>query len=371
MKNKPIYLSAKLGFIGEFGENEKPVSDIEILRVGTLYDRNLTITQEMLNDMVKHFNENVVGQELSVNKDHSAGEACGWIKNVYLVGDVLFATVEWTWAGYHLIKDELYKYVSIEFFTKYPRATDGQKVNNVVTGLALTNTPALKNQKALSLSEQNNYLTQTNMFEKLLAELLAKDTVLEADYSLAETLMADFSEEEKLGHKENMEALKAKMAKCKKDMEDLEKAEKEKLSAMNTNKVTLAKVTEENIQLAERVALLEADKRKMELSVKADAVILSETKQVGLPTAKKDEAIEFMATLSDEQVEKFISLMSSLQSYEAGTKGEAVVAKDTDGKNSDVEARLSALNAEADKICKETGRPRQEVLEEITPKYYA
>ena len=210
------------------------------------------------------------------------------------------------------------------------------------------------------------------MFEKLLMELLGKDTVLEADYSLAETLLAEIPEEEKLGYEDKMKALKEKMAKCKQDIADLEKSAKQKMSTLENDKIVLGKVTQENIQLSERLAHLEAKNRKTELSVKADAVVLSESTTIGVPTAKKDEVIEFMESLTDDQVNSFITLMSGLQSYEAGTAGKATKAQDTEGKvPTDVEAKLAMLNAEADKVCAETGRLRGEVLAELTPKYYA
>lgn len=381
-----FHILSEVGLVGEMVENRLPVSQVEVLRTGTIFDRGLKITEQMLDDFVKHFNENVVGQEISVNKDHSDGVACGWLKNLYKEGTCLMATIEWTIEGTMLIKNDLYKYVSCEFFDKYPRSTDGKVMKNVFTGLALTNTPAMKNQKPLMLSEIKQYnLTNKTMFEKLLSELLKKEVVLDADLALAQTMLSELGEEEQLGYKEKMEALEAKMAKCKKEMEALEKekaemAKKGKKEEMADKSVAnlLAEQTKltEKMQLQEQeLTQLRVEKRMTALSEKANKIVLSEKTQLGLPVAKKDDAVAFMATLSDEQVETFVSLMSDLAQFDAGVKGASVPSSDVSGEKTslsakEVEDKIAKINAEAEEMSKAKGIELAEAVRIVTEKYY-
>ncbi len=373
---------SEVGIIGEVVENRLPVSQVEVLRTGTIFDRGLKITEQMLDDFVKHFNENVVGQELSVNKDHSTGVACGWLKNLYKEGTCLMATIEWTIEGTMLIRNELYKYVSCEFYDKYPRSTDGKVMRNVFTGLALTNTPAMKNQRPLMLSEIKQYnLTNKTMFEVFLSELLKREVVLEADLVLAETMLSELGEEEKLGYDEKMAALKAKMAKCKAEMEALEKAKKGKKEDMS--ETASANLLSENQKLAEQVKAhaieleqLRTEKRMTSLSEKAKAVILSEKVQLGLPVAKEADVVGFLATLSDEQVETFVSLMSNLQAFEAGETGKAVQSKDLSGSEQklsaeEVDKKIAKINAEAKELAEKDGIELSEAIDIVTVKYYS
>ena len=64
---------------------------------------------------------------------------------------------------------KLFKFVSAELAYKYPHHETGKLVANVFIGLALTNTPALKGQEALALSEQlDKLINNTHMLKKLL-----------------------------------------------------------------------------------------------------------------------------------------------------------------------------------------------------------
>ena len=70
-KNTINYLSQVTLGEGEF-------SDVEVLRVGTIQDRDLKITKKMLTDFVDNFKKNTYGTELQVNLEHRRGsEAAG------------------------------------------------------------------------------------------------------------------------------------------------------------------------------------------------------------------------------------------------------------------------------------------------------
>lgn len=384
-KPKQFRLKSSLGFFDdvEIVENQPTITEVEVLRVGTLYDRGMKITQEMLQDMADNFVANVVGSELMVNKDHKGGEACGWVKNLRVVGDKLMATIEWTNLGVNLVKDKLYKYVSAEFYDKYPRSSDGKTVKNVFTGLALTNEPALKNQKALELSENFNNLTNTIMLKSLLADLLARETITKADVSFVKNIFEELSEEEKGEVAADVEAVETKVEeaeaaaaeeaeKAEESAEEAEEAEKEELA----EKIVLANVVAENNKLSEQVNLLMAEKRRNELSAQADKVLVSAT-GAGLPTGMKEEALSFMLSLDDQsKVDTFVKLMSSVVSYTPGSAGYTAAPTDKEGtkaslSTSEVEAQIKQLKAEATKLSEDTGRSYEDCLSELTAAVYS
>jgi len=159
------------------------LSTIEVLRTGNIVDRDLAITDEMLNDFVRNFEDNIYGTELQINLGHDrGGEAAGWIKGLTKVGNKLLAAVEWTELGISKIKKKLYRFTSSEFALSFPHPDNGKLVKNVFMGVALTNIPAVRGLAPVSLSEEMSLSIENNTFsmeeiKRLYEELNAKDKV--------------------------------------------------------------------------------------------------------------------------------------------------------------------------------------------------
>lgn len=130
----------------------------------------------MLEDYVRNFKANVYGTELQINREHKRGsEAAGWIEDLYVEGDSLMAKVDWTELGTDLINKKLFKFVSSELAPQYPHCDSGILVSNVFIGAALTNTPALKRQQPIALSEQDKaFIIHRSMFKKYIEDLKSR-----------------------------------------------------------------------------------------------------------------------------------------------------------------------------------------------------
>jgi len=306
----------------ELSEGSKK-SEIEMLRVGTIRDRGLDITPTMLEDFVRNFQDDVYGTELQVNLGHyREGEAAGWIKTLRVSGEQLLGMVEWTELGIEKLTKKLYKFVSAEFAFDYPDADTGAMTPNVFIGAALTNTPALKKQKPITLSEQEiDLLTnKTIMLKKLIEDLKGRSKLSESDTKFARTLLSEASAEDQ-------EAMKA-------DVEDLEKKQAEQAAAdakaaeeaKQAEEAKLAEATKGTVSLAEHLALKEKYE-KVELSEVVETnLMLSEKRPAGFRPDAKEEAVKFMLSLNETQRAAFLSLMSKNSHVEFGEKGKAVNA---------------------------------------------
>lgn len=127
-----------------------------ILPVGTFHTAKygeLTITPDMVADMVANWTGKVLGErEPYIDTDHDGGEAQGWIRALEARPDGLYAQIEWTDPGREKVAKMTYRYFSAEIGS----ATDiktGEKVDNVLVAVALTNRPVMNTMAAAHLSD--------------------------------------------------------------------------------------------------------------------------------------------------------------------------------------------------------------------------
>ncbi len=366
-----------MSVIGLNSANNQASSVIEVLRVGTLFDRGLSITKQMLEEYVTNFEKNVYGTQTQVNLGHNReGEAAGWIKKLFLNGDSLMAEVEWTVLGQEKISNKLYKFISAELASKFRHFETGKLFNNVFIGAALTNTPALKGQEPIGLSEELNNLFLNNnkaMFKKFLAELQARAFLSEDDKKLAHTMLAELPAEEQEEHKEGMEAIDAKPSEApieeKKEegkeggVEEDEEKNEEQLAEKDKKKPEMCKdenCTDKNCMthfekdgskkkimkekkdteklsektlsieaLNERLSLLEEENKQLKhdkemtalSEVVSEKLMLSESIEVGFAETQKENLVNFLADLTQEQRDAFYALMENVQSVDLSVKG--------------------------------------------------
>ena len=119
----------------------------------TIY-QDLALTEDLANEMIANFEAGILGTEPVVDssgKHDTSVPAAGWVKRVYLAsyeeGDVtglaLWEDVKWTGFGAAMLSDDQYKYGSVEIGPVTLNDT-GEKVENVLRSLTLTNTPVLR-----------------------------------------------------------------------------------------------------------------------------------------------------------------------------------------------------------------------------------
>lgn len=346
-------------------------SDVEVLRSGVIRDRGLKITPQMLADFVKNFKANVYGTELQVNLNHNRGdEAAGWIKGLYIdpVDETrLMASVEWTVMGMQKIKNKLYKFVSAEFASLYPHHETGSLVKNVFSGLALTNTPALKGQMPISLSEEINLSNQLNnaMFKTYITELNERKFVSAQDKAMAVKLFSELPAEEQEEMKpiadevaakpEVDEAAKEAEEKAAAEKAEAEKAATEAAAAKDKEEETLSEkmVSLEEISKAQaaEIAKLKEEKLHIELSSVFDnELLMSKENPVGLVAEQKDEVVGFMTGLSTEQRESFKKIVGAIKSVDLSTIGSTETGSVTALAE---EAKMDAIVALTEKLMKE------------------
>jgi phage I-like protein/cation transport regulator ChaB len=189
-------------------ETENLPNKIEIMRTGKwkhpVYE-NLEITGNTIDCIIKNFEDNVRGVDISFDLEHGEtnhkSEAVCWVKKLIKKGSSLLAEIDWTDFGKEKVKSKSFRYFSPEFKFTYTDAETGKTYNNVLFGGALTNRPFIKNMSPIMLSEKINE-TEFNselyspcvkdnekgdnvMNEKLLKALKLSETSTEADIQAA------------------------------------------------------------------------------------------------------------------------------------------------------------------------------------------
>lgn len=345
-------------------------SDIEVLRVGKIFDRDLEITGAMLEDYVRNFKDNVYGVPLQVNLGHQReGEAAGWIEDLFLspTGESLMMRVNWTELGREKIMKKLYKFVSAELAPHFPRHTDGKLIDNVFIGAALTNTPAMKDQTPVGLTEELNSLfikRNSNMFAKLLAEYSKRAYLSAEDKTLVKNLLSELSPEEQEKHKDEVGTIEAKPEEPTESEEETEeeetaedttegeKTEEEKLAEKKNKKIKIKSkkmsdcdpmakskemmsetITRQELaeKLSEKDAKIQALQEKLEtqeLSEMVDKeIMLGEDGGNGFVEVDeknhttRNKIVGFIKTLSEAQRSIFKELLKEVRSVETGTRG--------------------------------------------------
>jgi len=133
------------------------VSEIEILTTGVWHHPiygELEITPKRLERFKKNFDDGV-RKAIAIDIEHKSDEgAVGWVKNLTIKDNSLYALVEWTPEGVQLIRNKKYRFFSPEFDDIYEDPKTGQEFRDVLIGGALTNRPFLQDLREIVLSEK-------------------------------------------------------------------------------------------------------------------------------------------------------------------------------------------------------------------------
>ena len=225
-------------------EAENLPNQIEIMRTGkwkhSIYE-NLEITENTIDCIIKNFENNVRGIDISFDLEHGEtnhkSEAVCWVKKLIKKGSTLLAEIEWTDFGKEKVKSKSFRYFSPEFKFIYTDAESGKTYNNVLFGGALTNRPFIKNMSPLMLSEtvnpidlngelyspciSDNEKGDKGMNKKLLEALKLSETSTEAEIETVVNKMIEDSKKLSEISAEN-ETLKAEKKTLKEEKKTLE-----------------------------------------------------------------------------------------------------------------------------------------------------
>lgn len=165
----PVRLSD--GAVGE----SPATSEVQVLRVGEWkhprYGK-FEVTLDNIKELIASFDKRLSLNEFAVDQEHHPEKgAAGWFKRLFTKndGNELWAVVEWTTDGAKLIKDKVFRYLSIDFFREWTDPETHAKYENVLNGAALTNRPFVSNMAPVVLSGNAAYFREQNMQRKFSA----------------------------------------------------------------------------------------------------------------------------------------------------------------------------------------------------------
>lgn len=353
----------------EFGEKFDPNSIFELITTDKQYDSRYGVfsySKEDLEDMAKNFNDGVRGVEIAVDLNHDREKkAYAWIKpgtmevreSTQIPGHYsLYAQLyRYTPEGEELMKTGAYRYFSLEIRRNFTRFVNGTKktFKNLITGLALTNSPVIKDMQA-AYSEpdlSNNHNNNMDALKLYLSSLLAKEIVSTEEKDTMNKMVATLSEEEQEEVKKDVEAVADKPEEAQSDDNDGDDKEDKNLAEVTAQVKSLSeKLHSTSKELAETQSKL----RAKELSEKAEEFLLSDENSVGFRSAEK--VTKFLSFLNEDQIAEFSELMKDVISLELGEAGHS-----TEGDNKDLHAKAKELS---EKIAAETGKSLSDALSE-------
>jgi hypothetical protein len=130
-----------------------------ILPLGTFYTRaygKLEITAEFAGQIVDNWRRKVMGtRQPFIDTDHNWGKANGWIQDLQVREDGLYAAIDWTPQGRDNVENGYYKYFSADIGGCLDIET-GDEVYPVLIAAALTNVPVMNIMPPVKLSESES-----------------------------------------------------------------------------------------------------------------------------------------------------------------------------------------------------------------------
>jgi len=114
---------------------------------------DLNFDDQFIAELKQNYDTKVLGETRPfVDVNHDQGEAMGWINELNIREDGLYALIEWTEKGAGLIKAGSFKFFS-PWIGPYTNPQTGETFKRVLRGGALTNVPFLKMLPPMELKE--------------------------------------------------------------------------------------------------------------------------------------------------------------------------------------------------------------------------
>ena len=136
-----------IAFPGQIIDLEQIEKDpwIHVLTRGKYSHSNgpIVLNNKTLGQYLENYENKIIEWELSINYNHEHQEAAGWIMDLEIREEGLFALVEWTDNGIADLKANRYKYISSEISQVFRHPKSGKITRYVYMGAALTNIPHL------------------------------------------------------------------------------------------------------------------------------------------------------------------------------------------------------------------------------------
>lgn len=106
------------------------------------------LDQQTFQSFIENFNNNAYGQDLFIDVAHRPEDgAAGEIKRLFTEGDALLAEIEWTPRGAKAIKEDGFRYFSIDFHDNYEDPETNKQHGPTLFGAALVTRPFIKRMR--------------------------------------------------------------------------------------------------------------------------------------------------------------------------------------------------------------------------------
>lgn len=157
--------------------NNSKLSKVLIGVLGTWdghYAGSFTLDNESMNQMVNNFNNQKIDVVCDYEHQTLSGEAApasGWIKNLTIEDEKLYAHVDWTDKAKELIENKEYKYVSPVFQRNTIKGTTAENIGWSLHSLSLTNRPFLEELGEVIANRKDNLISLKEENEKLNNEI--------------------------------------------------------------------------------------------------------------------------------------------------------------------------------------------------------
>jgi len=243
------------------GENGYLIRGIEAFKAGVW--RGETYTVEHLKMMEENFKklkeEGLLEPPMKVDHSESARDTIGWIVDLYVKDDALYADALITEKeAYEKIQRGTWKKVSAEIYKNYREESNGKVYGMVFRALSVVSIPHLKNIKGIVLnSEDIEELKESDtgmdikQLEQLLDAKLASLKDGRADFSEVSTKLVEGL---KTFYKEEVEAYKEEAKKANEKVAELETEIKtSKIKAEVNSYAEAGKMVPAQVEIAEKL----------------------------------------------------------------------------------------------------------------------
>lgn len=130
---------------------------VTVTRTGSFHDPRygeFTISPALLAEMVRNFERRTYGQDIHIDvAHHPENGSAGKVVRLFVEGDRLLASVEWTAYGRSAITERGYQYLSAEIDENYIDNERRQPHGALLKGAGLTIRPVIKRLDPIQLSE--------------------------------------------------------------------------------------------------------------------------------------------------------------------------------------------------------------------------
>lgn len=215
------------------GSKDGLPSEIPVLPKGefmTLPYGNMVLNDSVFEQMIGNFKAGI-RRAVPIDIDHSyeSSRAAGWVKELVIKADGLWAVPDWNKLGKELVGDKIYKMISAEWSFDYVDPQKSTHHGAVLVAATLTNRPLMQSMPTITASEKNNLTNSKSIMILLNTDMPTLEDILKKPVAERNDDDKKFLEE----HKEELnDDQKAQLETEAKEVADAEaKAQKEKEEA--------------------------------------------------------------------------------------------------------------------------------------------